>query len=74
MFDDFRDQVEETDFEAEEPEPALAGYMNMAPEKPQYFLGMTPVQRFIISVELLFMVCISGALILIVLGRIQLPF
>lgn len=74
MFDDFRDQVEESNFDEPEPKPALGEFIPEAEKKPQYFLGMTPVQRFIISVELLLTVCIIGALILFVLGRIELPF
>jgi len=75
MFDDFRDQVNESDFEEPEEEVTEIGaFMDEPREKPGYFLGMTPVQRLIISVELLFMVCISGFLILLVLGRIEPPF
>lgn len=72
MFDDFRDQVDESDFEEPESTPEAPPEENAAP--PQYFLGMTPVQRFIIALELLFVVCLSGALILLVMGRIELPF
>ena len=71
MFDDFRDEA--SDMEVEETEEASGSYMKLAErpaEPPQYFLGMTPFQRFIISLELLFTVCISGGLILLVLGRI----
>jgi hypothetical protein len=74
MFDDFRDQVDESNFDEPEQKTELGSFVEEPAEIPQYFLGMTPVQRFIISVELLFMVCISGALILLVLGRIELPF
>lgn len=72
MFDDFRDQVDESDFE--EPESPPEASPEESPAPPQYFLGMTPVQRFIIALELLFVVCLSGALILLVMGRIELPF
>lgn len=73
MFDDFRDEA--SDMEPEIPEEEKAKpYMELEMEDtagaPQYFLGMTPFQRFFISVELLFMVCISGAFILLVLGKI----
>lgn len=74
MFDDFRDQVNESDFEEPDPEPELGAFIDEPHIRPSYFLGMTPVQRFIISIELLFMVCISGALILLVLGRLEPPF
>ena len=72
MFDDFREEA--SDMEFEEPEEESKPYMNLEMQEtaaaPQYFLGMTPFQRFFISVELLLMVCISGAFILLVLGRI----
>ena len=72
MFDDFRQQAEESDFD----QPATAA--NTSGNAPgiaqRYFLGMTPVQRFIISVELLFTVCLVGALVLMVLERIIPPF
>lgn len=72
MFDDFREEASDMEFEEPEEESQPARRL-VAPEPAgpsQYFLGMTPVQRFIISVELLLMVCISGAFILLVLGRI----
>ena len=34
------------------------------------FLGMTPVQRFIISVMLMMMVCILGAMVLLLTEKI----
>ena len=38
------------------------------------FLGMTPVQRFILSVMIFLMVVILGAFCLILTGKVVLPF
>lgn len=38
------------------------------------FLGMTPVQRFILSVMIFLMVTILGAFCLILTGRVVIPF
>lgn len=70
MFEDFRKQAEEADFpeEEQESEPLI--------EKERgdsRFLGMTPVQRFIVAVMLLFMTIILGVLFLLVTSKIVLP-
>jgi len=72
MLDDFRQQAEDSNYEEQEAPPAPARVERVDP--PQYFLGMTPAQRFIISVELLFTICLVGALVLLVLERIVPPF
>lgn len=38
------------------------------------FLGMTPVQRFVLVVMLFMMVCILGSFCLLVTNKISLPF
>ena len=38
------------------------------------FLGMTPEQRFLISLLLMFAVCALGAMCMFVFGRFVLPF
>ena len=72
MLDDFREQAEDSNFE--EPEAQPDTLFEEPVQTPQYFLGMTPAQRFVISVELLFTVCLVGALVLIVLERVVPPF
>lgn len=72
MLDDFRQQAEDSNYEQPEEQPASVPVERARP--PEYFLGMTPAQRFIISVELLFTVCLVGALVLLVLERIVPPF
>ena len=71
MFDDFREEASDMEpEESEESKPYMDLDMSAQTGPQQYFLGMTPFQRFFISVELLLTVCISGAFILLVLGRI----
>ena len=38
------------------------------------FMGMTSQQRFVLSLMMFFMICILGALVLVVFERIYLPF
>jgi len=71
MFEDFRKQVEEAAMAAEtqEEEPEVP-----IPEPEGYFLGMTPMQRFIVSILLFFMLIILGGLFLVVTQKVYLPF
>jgi hypothetical protein len=70
MFDDFRKQIDNSSFSDDD-----------SPEEPQVkllrqehnFLGMTPIQRFIVAVMLLLMTIILGVLFLLVTSRISLP-
>jgi hypothetical protein len=69
MFDDFRKQIDDSFFfdeDNEEPQSELLS-------QEHYFLGMTPVQRFIVAVMLLLMTIILGVLFLLVTSRISLP-
>jgi hypothetical protein len=70
MFEDFRKQAEEADFPNEDQEAEL---QEKASHNNGRFLGMTPVQRFIIALMLLFMIIILGVLFLLVTSRIVLP-
>ena len=70
MFDDFRDQTDDSSFfDAEKVEEARLEMFG--PE--HHFLGMTPFQRFIVAVMLLLMIIILGVLFLLVTSRIALP-
>jgi hypothetical protein len=71
MFEDFRKQAEEADFPEEEQESEL--HVERKDESNR-FLGMTPVQRFIVAVMLLFMTIILGVLFLLVTSKINIPF
>jgi hypothetical protein len=69
MFDDFRKQIDDSSFfneDNEEPQSELL-------KKEHNFLGMTPVQRFIVALMLLLMTIILGVLFLLVTSRISLP-
>ena len=51
------------------PAPSSAPRRRASSNSSSKFLGMTPMQRFVIAVMLMFTVCIMGALAMFVLGR-----
>ncbi|MBC8504800.1 MAG: hypothetical protein H8D34_08075 [Chloroflexi bacterium] len=71
MLDDLRDQADDAVFleDGDEFSEADQGFPGQA-----LFFGMTPVQRLIISVMLLMMVCILSTFCLLVTEKIALPF
>ena len=77
MFDNLRDSAESSFYE-EEPndlykEPvAVPAPRRRAPTRNGRFLGMTAQQRFLLSVMLLFTVCILGTLAMFVLEKMAL--
>ena len=60
----FQDELPQPD---KQPEP-----QNRPPSQP--FLGMTPVQRFIIALMLFLMTCLVGSFFLLVTEKVVLPF
>jgi hypothetical protein len=72
MFEDFRKQAEQADFPDEDQEEVLQ--VKDPNAKQGYFLGLTPVQRFIVALMLLFMIIILGVLFLLVTSKITFPF
>ena len=72
MFEDFRKQAEEADFSDDDQEAELR--VKTSRNTNGRFLGITPVQRFIIALMLLFMIIILGVLFLMVTSKIVLPF
>lgn len=71
MFEDFRKQAESADFPDEFQEEALSEEI---PRKiHSRFLGLTPIQRFIIALMLMFMITILGVLFLMVTEKIVFP-
>jgi hypothetical protein len=74
MFDNLRDSAESSFYEEEqndlyrEPEVKAAGRRRNRAR----FLGMTAQQRFLISLMLMFAVCILGTLALFALGKMSL--
>ena len=67
MFEDFRKQAEEADFPDEDLDD------DDSRNGGGRFLGMTPVQRFIVALMLLFMTIILGSLFLIVTSKVNIP-
>ena len=73
MIDDLRDQIQgsspseddQVSFEYEDAVPPIA---------ERRILGMTAAQRLVIAVMLFMMICILGALILLVTGTVVPPF
>lgn len=71
MFDDLRDTSSPFLDEEEKPE---------APRPRRHkkdavgFLGMTASQRFVLAILLFFLVCACGAFVLILGGKVSLPF
>lgn len=71
MFEDFRKLMDDDSFREEvQQEKELA----QSSHQERYFLGMTPVQRFILAILLLMMVIVLGVLFLLVTSKIVPPF
>jgi hypothetical protein len=69
MFDDLRQQADSSMMFDDEDADALEMQPRQRP-----FLGMTPVQRFVIALMLLVIVCILSSFCLVVSERVMLPF
>ncbi len=77
MFDNLRDSAssfyeEEQNDLYKEPEAEAKPVSPRKRRKNVKFLGMTAQQRFLISVMLLFTICIMGTLAMFVLGKMSL--
>ena len=66
MFDDLRQQANEGDFEQPEDDEVEG----TAPVQSNYFLGMTPQQRFLLAVMFTIWICIMGAFCLLATGKV----
>jgi hypothetical protein len=75
MLDNLRDESSSKPFFEDEAQfqPADASAIP-APRRSGRFLGMTPVQRFIIAVMALIMVCVLGSMCLLLTGKMGLYF
>jgi hypothetical protein len=71
MFDDLRQQADDSAFQEEEQDSY--SLVEKAPRPKRNFLGMTPPQRFVIAVMLLMMTCVLSAFCLLVTERIFIP-
>lgn len=71
MLDNLRDQSSSSPFfQDEEPDiPELEPKRPAARRRRKQFLGMTPVQRFVMAFMLMLVVCLMGAMFLFVTGR-----
>ena len=81
MFDNLRDSAESSSFYEEEPndlyqepqvQPAPVASTPKKKRRSGRFLGMTAQQRFILSLMLMFTVCIMGTLAMFILGKMSL--
>ena len=71
MLDDLRSDAGYAD---PEPEYEYEQSPAMAPEpRKKQFLGMTPVQRFVIATMIMLMVVVLGCFFLMITGAIYLP-
>ena len=67
----FLDELEEEDILGGSPSPAPKRARRRA--KPKKLFGMTPVQLFVIAIEVFAMVCILGFFFMIVTEKMVLP-
>ena len=81
MFDNLRESADSSFYEEEpndlykEPAPSSGKKATAAPKRRRNnarFLGMTAQQRFIVSLMLMFTVCIMGTLAMFIMGRMSL--
>ena len=74
MLDDFREETDDFDLleEEEEKEEKIPAYSYQEPiQSPQkHFLGMSPIQRFIIAFMVMLMVVIMGTFFLLITEKI----
>jgi hypothetical protein len=65
MLDDFRQQADDAPFDEEE---------IRRPSRPKkYFLGLTPLQRFVLATMLLLIVCVLSSFALLVTEKVVIP-
>jgi len=76
MFDNLRDSADSSFYEEEQNDLYKEPVAKPAPKRRvksnARFLGMTAQQRFLISMMLMFTVCIIGTLAMFVLGKMSL--
>ncbi len=78
MFDNLREQANSTPFYEDEAQFEEAEGRRAAPPAGRasggdgHFLGMTPMQRFVIALMLLITVCVLGSMFLLMTGRVSL--
>ena len=73
MFDNLREEATSTPYYEEKaatPQPAATSQPLFAASGSRRVLGMTGVQRFVITVMMFMAVCLIGGMALLVLGKI----
>jgi hypothetical protein len=73
MIDNLREEASSKPFYEEEAQFKPAEISTPTPSNGR-LLGMTPMQRFIISLMLMFAVCALGAMCLLITDKISVPF
>ena len=73
MFDDLREQSDDTGFEQPKDEGG-ASAVRLAYRSDTRLLGMTAPQRFVIALMLLIMVCLLGSFCLLIFQKVVPPF
>lgn len=76
MLDNLRDDDSSKPFFEDEEAPVIKESVTMSePSRSSgRFLGMTPIQRFVIAMLMMFMVCVLGMMCLLITGKIGLYF
>ena len=69
MLDDFRHQADSSLFDEEE----TPSFDELPSVTKREFLGLSPVQRFVIALLLLFLVVLLSSFCLLVTGKVALP-
>jgi hypothetical protein len=73
MIDNLRDDASSKPFYEEEAQFKPAEITTSSSSKNGRFLGMSPIQRFIVAVMLMFAVCSLGAMCLLITEKISFP-
>lgn len=74
MLDDLRNSSSFIDEEPPTPEQQEPPRRIPRRRQKDQFLGMTPQQRFILSLMIFLMLCVVGSFALLLFGKIALPF
>ena len=70
MFDNLRDEAASSPFYEEEAKFQPAAGTGPSPKRSKRILGMTAIQRFVITFMIMLAVCIIGAMVLLATGKI----
>lgn len=71
MLDNLREDVSAKSFADEEAKFQPAAGTESPRRRSGRFLGMTPIQRFVVAVMFFLSVCVIGALFLLIMGKIS---